>query len=113
MNQAKAHAREREEAQGPDEPEDPMMLAVERFARAKARKEAVEETAGGGLNVPRLTTWQKVKGECYQRCVEEYEAAKEALEEQFQKEVDRRKESGGENGEDDSESWTDRVDTTL
>lgn len=110
MERAKEMARDRDEHEREARPQDPIMAAVERMARAKARKEAVEETAGGGLSWPRPTTWQKVKGECYERCKEEYEEAKEALEKAMEKECERRDASedvNSDQGENSSSSWRD------
>ena len=57
-------------------------LAKKELQRAKERKEALSESSGGGMNWPRPTTWQKIKGEALDRCEKEIE--------QFQEKVDRK-----------------------
>lgn len=104
----KEHIREREEAEGPTEPQNPIILAADRLARAKARTEAVKEASGegfsegsnplgGGYHKPYANMWQRVKGEAVKVCEKEEEEARKALNKAMQREVDRREEAEAEN----------------
>ena len=99
----KKEAREREEAEiPPPEPDQPVMMALDRLVRAESRRDAAEELLKAmktknfvgerweiGFLTPTIPE-KEVAKEYVERCEEEYENAKDALKTAISREAERR-----------------------